>query len=78
MTKRDFEQAKARQHGKNAARDDSEVALQRLASGGRTEPGKLRKVICSGCGRVRYLAISAMETRRRARCTECGTAIDLI
>jgi hypothetical protein len=77
MSKIDHEKAKARDRGREATRDDSEVALQRLAGGPRTEPGKLRLVVCSGCGRERYLVISATETRRRARCTECGTTIDL-
>ena len=78
MTKRDFEAAKARQRGREAARDTGDAALQRLASGARTDPGKLHQVVCPGCGRDRHIVISATETRRRARCTECGTVIDLI
>jgi hypothetical protein len=66
MTKRDFEAAKARQRGREAARDDPEFALLRSASS-HVERGKLRLVICPGSGRERYVEIAPTETRKRAR-----------
>jgi hypothetical protein len=77
MTKRNFEQARSRQRGRDAARDDPEFALHRIAIGTRVERGKLRKITCRGCGRERYVVISPTETRRRARCAACGSSIEL-
>jgi hypothetical protein len=77
MTKRNFEQARSRQRGRDATRDTGDAALQRLASGARTDPGKLRLVVCPGCGRERYIEIAPLEARRKARCTSCGTVIEL-
>jgi hypothetical protein len=75
MTKRNFEQSRARQRGRDAARDDPEFALMRSA-GSHVERGKLRRVACT-CGRVRYVLITESETRRRAKCVACGTVIAL-
>jgi hypothetical protein len=76
MSKINHEAAKARDRGRNAARDDPDFALMRSA-GSRVGRGKLRLVICPGCGRERYVEIAPTETRRRAKCTGCGSSIEL-
>jgi hypothetical protein len=76
MSKINHEHARARQRGREAARDDPEFALHRLAGGSRVERGKLHRVACT-CGRVRYVLITESETRRRAKCVACGSSIDL-
>jgi hypothetical protein len=76
ISKINHEHARARQRGREAARDDPEFALHRLAGGSRVERSKFRLVICPGCWRERYLVIAPTE-RRRARCTECGVIVDL-
>jgi hypothetical protein len=76
MTKRNFEQARSCQRGRDAACDDSDAALLR-STGSHIERGKLRLVICPGCGRERYVEIAPTETRKRARCTACGASVDL-
>ena len=77
MSKINHEHARARQRGREAARDDPEFVLRRIGNGTRVERGKLRKITCRGCGRERYVVISPTETRRRARCAACGSSIEL-
>jgi hypothetical protein len=73
MSKIDHEKRRARQRGRDAARDDPEVALLRIANGPRTELGKLRKVICANpdCKHSAYIVVRPGETRR-VRCSRCG------
>jgi hypothetical protein len=80
-TRRDFERAKARQHGRESARatqQDREAMLRISAAaqrkGASLGPIVLRKIECPGCGHTGYFAARRFQVLR-GRCTKCGMLV---
>jgi hypothetical protein len=76
MSKIDHERAKARDCGRDSAREDSEVSLLRVAGGAAQGRKVLRKVICLSCGHEARVAAGRWQVLR-LKCSRCGTPTTL-